>query len=143
MWTCEFAVRSRQEEENAFRVRKRYDDSMSCKEACICYGQTESKQRSTDKQRANRGVERYVRYVGNFRYILIPKIINKLMTVMSDPVRAKHVQVFKLKLKRNLNNKQKHRRFSVYPKARRLTGSTGAPLSPGLVMLIVEGPCSM
>jgi hypothetical protein len=40
-----------------------------------------------------------VRYIGNFRYILIPEIINKFMTVMSDPVRAKHVQVFKLKLK--------------------------------------------
>jgi hypothetical protein len=34
-----------------------------------------------------------------FRYILIPEIINKLMTVMSDLVRANHVQVLKLKLK--------------------------------------------
>jgi hypothetical protein len=40
-----------------------------------------------------------VKYIGNFRYILIPEIINKFMTVMSDPVRTKHVQVFKLKLK--------------------------------------------
>jgi hypothetical protein len=39
------------------------------------------------------------RQLGNFRYILIPEIINKFMIVMSDPVRAKHVQVFKLKLK--------------------------------------------
>jgi hypothetical protein len=43
--------------------------------------------------------EEAVRYIGNFRYILIPEIINKFTTVMSDPVRAKHVQVFKLKLK--------------------------------------------
>jgi hypothetical protein len=43
--------------------------------------------------------EAYVRQLGNFRYILITEIINKFMTVMSDPVRAKHVQVFKLKLK--------------------------------------------
>jgi hypothetical protein len=41
----------------------------------------------------------FVRYIGNFRYILIPDFINKFMTLMSDPVRAKHVQVFKLKLK--------------------------------------------
>jgi hypothetical protein len=34
---------------------------------------------------------RFVRQLGNFRYILIPEIINKFMTVMSDPVRAKHV----------------------------------------------------
>jgi hypothetical protein len=40
-----------------------------------------------------------VRYIDNFHYILIPEIINKFMTVMSDPVRAKHVQVFKFKLK--------------------------------------------
>jgi hypothetical protein len=69
--------------------------------------------------------------------------MNKFMTVMSDPVRAKHVQVFKLKLKLNLNKKQKHRRFSVYPKAGRLTESTGAPLSPRLDMLFMEGPCLM
>jgi hypothetical protein len=43
--------------------------------------------------------EAYVRQLDNFRYILITEIINKFMTVMSDPVRAKHVQVFKLKLK--------------------------------------------
>jgi hypothetical protein len=40
-----------------------------------------------------------VRQLGNFRYNLIPEIINKFMTIMSDPVRAEHVQVFKLKLK--------------------------------------------
>jgi hypothetical protein len=45
----------------------------------------------------NRNSRWSVRYIGNFR--LIPEIINKFMTVMSDPVRAKHVQVFKLKLK--------------------------------------------
>jgi hypothetical protein len=31
----------------------------------------------------------------------------------------------------------------MYPKAGRLTESTGVPLSLGLDMLIVEGPCSM
>jgi hypothetical protein len=40
-----------------------------------------------------------VRQLGNFWYILIPEIINKFMTNMSDPVRAEHVHVFKLKLK--------------------------------------------
>jgi hypothetical protein len=50
----------------------------------------------TITSRVNRIV---VRQLGNFRYILIPEIINKFMTVMSDPVRAKHVLVFKLKLK--------------------------------------------
>jgi hypothetical protein len=40
-----------------------------------------------------------VRNLGNFRYILIPEIINSFMTVTSDPVRAKYVQVFKLKFK--------------------------------------------
>jgi hypothetical protein len=40
-----------------------------------------------------------VRQLASFRYILISEIINKFTTVMSDPVRAKHVQVFKLKLK--------------------------------------------
>jgi hypothetical protein len=40
-----------------------------------------------------------VRQLGNFRYILIPEIINKFMTIMSDPVRAEHVHMFKLKLK--------------------------------------------
>jgi hypothetical protein len=40
-----------------------------------------------------------VRKLGNFRYILIPEIINMFMTNMSDPVRAKHVLVFKLNLK--------------------------------------------
>jgi hypothetical protein len=33
--------------------------------------------------------------------------------------------------------------FSVYPKAGRLTESTGAPLSLGLDMLVVEGPYSV
>jgi hypothetical protein len=37
--------------------------------------------------------------LGNFRYILIPEIINMFMTNISDPVRAKHVLVFKLNLK--------------------------------------------
>jgi hypothetical protein len=41
----------------------------------------------------------YVRKLGNFRFILIPEIINMFMTNMSDPVRAKHVLVFKLNLK--------------------------------------------
>jgi hypothetical protein len=40
-----------------------------------------------------------VRKLGNFRYILISEIINMFMTHMSDPVRAKHVLVFKLNLK--------------------------------------------
>jgi hypothetical protein len=40
-----------------------------------------------------------VRKLGNFLYILIPEIINMFMTNMSDPVRAKHVLVFKLNLK--------------------------------------------
>jgi hypothetical protein len=40
-----------------------------------------------------------VRKLGNFRYILIPEIINMFMTIMSDPVKAKHVLVFKLNLK--------------------------------------------
>jgi hypothetical protein len=40
-----------------------------------------------------------VRNLGNFRYILIAEIINSFMTVISDPVRAKYVQVFKLKFK--------------------------------------------
>jgi hypothetical protein len=40
-----------------------------------------------------------VRKLGNFRYILIPEIINMFMTNMSDPVKAKHVLVFKLNLK--------------------------------------------
>jgi hypothetical protein len=40
-----------------------------------------------------------VRKLGNFRYILIPEIINKFMTNISDPVRTKHVHVFKLNLK--------------------------------------------
>jgi hypothetical protein len=40
-----------------------------------------------------------VRKLGNFRYILIPEIINMFMTNISDPVRAKHVLVFKLNLK--------------------------------------------
>jgi hypothetical protein len=38
-------------------------------------------------------------HLGNFRYILIAEIINSFMTVISDPVRAKYVQVFKLKFK--------------------------------------------
>jgi hypothetical protein len=40
-----------------------------------------------------------VRKLGNFRYILIPEIINKFMTNISDPVITKHVHVFKLNLK--------------------------------------------
>jgi hypothetical protein len=40
-----------------------------------------------------------VRNLGNFRYILIPEIINTFMTNISDPVIAKHVLVFKLNLK--------------------------------------------
>jgi hypothetical protein len=40
-----------------------------------------------------------VRKLDNFRYILIPEIINMFMTNISDPVRAKHVLVFKLNLK--------------------------------------------
>jgi hypothetical protein len=40
-----------------------------------------------------------VRKLGNFRYILIPEIINKFMINISDPVRTKHVHVFKLNLK--------------------------------------------
>jgi hypothetical protein len=40
-----------------------------------------------------------VRQLGNFRYILIPEIINKFMTNISDPVRTKYVHVFKLNLK--------------------------------------------
>jgi hypothetical protein len=44
------------------------------------------------------GVE-VVRELGNFRYILIPEIINKFMTIISDPVRTEHVHVFKLNLK--------------------------------------------
>jgi hypothetical protein len=40
-----------------------------------------------------------VRKLGNFWYILIPEIINMFMTNISDPVRAKHVLVFKLNLK--------------------------------------------
>jgi hypothetical protein len=40
-----------------------------------------------------------VRKLGNFRYILIPEIINKFMTIISDPVRTEHVHVFKLNLK--------------------------------------------
>jgi hypothetical protein len=40
-----------------------------------------------------------VRKLGNFRYILIPEIINMFMTNMSDPVKAKNVLVFKLNLK--------------------------------------------
>jgi hypothetical protein len=42
---------------------------------------------------------RDVRKLGKFRYILIPEIINMFMTNISDPVRAKHVLVFKLNLK--------------------------------------------
>jgi hypothetical protein len=41
----------------------------------------------------------FVRKLVNFRYILIPEIINKFMTNISDPVRAKHVHVFKLNFK--------------------------------------------
>jgi hypothetical protein len=41
----------------------------------------------------------HVRKLGNFRYILIPEIINKFMTNISDPVRTKYVHVFKLNLK--------------------------------------------
>jgi hypothetical protein len=41
----------------------------------------------------------YVRKLGKFRYILIPEIINTFMTNISDPVRAKHLLVFKLNLK--------------------------------------------
>jgi hypothetical protein len=40
-----------------------------------------------------------VRKLVNFRYILIPEIINMFMTIMSDPVKAKNVLVFKLNLK--------------------------------------------
>jgi hypothetical protein len=40
-----------------------------------------------------------VRQLGNFRYILIPEINNMFMTNISDPVRAKHVHVFKLNFK--------------------------------------------
>jgi hypothetical protein len=40
-----------------------------------------------------------VRKLGNFRYILIPEIINKFMTNISDPVRTKYMHVFKLNLK--------------------------------------------
>jgi hypothetical protein len=40
-----------------------------------------------------------VRKLGNFRYILIPEIINRFMTIISDPVRTEHVHVFKLNLK--------------------------------------------
>jgi hypothetical protein len=40
-----------------------------------------------------------VRKLVNFRYILIPEIINKFMTIISDPVRTEHVHVFKLNLK--------------------------------------------
>jgi hypothetical protein len=40
-----------------------------------------------------------VRKLDNFRYILIPEIINMFMTNISDPVIAKHVLVFKLNLK--------------------------------------------
>jgi hypothetical protein len=43
--------------------------------------------------------EHTVRKLGNFRYILIPEIINKFMTIISDPVRTEHVHVFKLNLK--------------------------------------------
>jgi hypothetical protein len=57
-------------------------------------------------QRHGHGPYRYamvhhpiVRKLGNFRYILIPEIINMFMTNMSDPVKAKHVLVFKLNLK--------------------------------------------
>jgi hypothetical protein len=41
----------------------------------------------------------HVRKLGNFRYILIPEIINTFMTNISEPVIAKHVLVFKLNLK--------------------------------------------
>jgi hypothetical protein len=41
----------------------------------------------------------HVRKLGKFRYILILEIINTFMTNISDPVRAKHVLVFKLNLK--------------------------------------------
>jgi hypothetical protein len=44
-------------------------------------------------------IDENVRQLGNFRYILIPEIINKFMTNISDPVRTKHVHVFKLNLK--------------------------------------------
>jgi hypothetical protein len=37
--------------------------------------------------------------LGNFRYILITEIINTFMTIISDPVKTKHVHVFKLNLK--------------------------------------------
>jgi hypothetical protein len=43
--------------------------------------------------------EESVRKLGNFRYILIPEINNTFMTIISDPVRAKHVHVFKLNFK--------------------------------------------
>jgi hypothetical protein len=40
-----------------------------------------------------------VRQLGNFRYILISEINNTFITNISDPVRAKHVHVFKLNFK--------------------------------------------
>jgi hypothetical protein len=43
--------------------------------------------------------EESVRKLGNFRYILIPEINNTFMTIISDPVRAKHVHVFNLNFK--------------------------------------------
>jgi hypothetical protein len=52
-----------------------------------------------DEDGAEKSSADYVRKLGNFRYILIPEIVNMFMTHMSDPVRAKHVLVFKLNLK--------------------------------------------
>jgi hypothetical protein len=51
------------------------------------------------RESINEGQQVFVRKLGNFRYILIPGIINMFMTNISDPVREKHVLVFKLNLK--------------------------------------------
>ena len=54
-----------------------------------------------------------------------------------------HKVVFMIKRLKSMNKKRKSKCFRVYPKAGRLTESTGAPLSPGLDMLVVGRPCSM
>jgi hypothetical protein len=68
-------------------------DKFKGKQVALDKGRTHTEQRSIDTEAP------YVRQPDNFRYILIPEIINVFMTNISDPVRAKHVHVFKLNLK--------------------------------------------
>jgi hypothetical protein len=58
-----------------------------------------AKDGEVDEEGRSEGRAVAVRKLGNFWYILIPEIINMFMTHISDPVRAKHVLVFKLNLK--------------------------------------------